>query len=268
MPSYAVTGASRGLGLEFINQISSNPANTVFALVRTPDTATDLQQLAKAHKNVHVVQADLTKSETLSAAAAAVGNVTGGSLDVLINNAANTDPASMGIAPTALTPDKAAFAREAFHTSFETDIFGGIWVTNAFLPLIEKGTEKKIIHLNSGMSDLEVINKSEIPYALPYSVAKAGLAVVAAKFAVELRDKGIKVLSLSPGWVNTRKGEITPEEKAMLPILLAHFQKVDPRVKQQTTPEESVRDCLQVIDKLDEKLSGSFVSQHGNREWF
>ena len=51
-------------------------------------------------------------------------------------------------------------------------------------------------------------------------------------------------------------------------MMTAQFQKVDPNVKGPITLEESVKLQLEVIGRLDEKMSGSFVSQHGNRDWF
>ena len=67
MPSYAITGASRGLGREFVRQLSKDTRNTVFALVRNPDDATDLRDLVNAstNKNIHVVKADLDSLKSL-----------------------------------------------------------------------------------------------------------------------------------------------------------------------------------------------------------
>lgn len=80
-------------------------------------------------------------------------------------------------------------------------------MTNALLPLILKGSEKKIVHISSGMADTELVLKSKVAYAVPYSTSKAALNLVVAKYAAELGPKGVKVLSLSPGWVDTDEGE-------------------------------------------------------------
>jgi hypothetical protein len=50
--------------------------------------------------------------------------------------------------------------------------------------------------------------------------------------------------------------------------MLKQFQKYDPKIKGMMGKEESIRDQLDVIDKLDEKLTGSFVSHHGDLNWF
>jgi NAD(P)-dependent dehydrogenase (short-subunit alcohol dehydrogenase family) len=206
MPSYAVTGASRGLGFEFVNQISTNPTNVVVGIVRDPATAEKLQELSKTRSNVHIVQADVSNAEAVIAAASAVSKITGGSLDILIHNAMNMGRESAGIAPTGFTPDKADDVYTMFQDCFSTGIFGTMWLTNAFLPLIEKGQEKKIVFITSGMADADVTLKAGVAYAVPYSVAKAGMNMLATKFAIELSSKNIKVLALSPGWVRTAEG--------------------------------------------------------------
>lgn len=113
--------------------------------------------------------------------------------------------ATMSSNPTQMPFDAQAI-RAIFDPSFSTAIYGGLWTTNAFLPLIEKGIQKKIVHISSGMADLDLINKTGVSYAVAYSVAKAGMNVQVAKYAAELAPRGIKVLALSPGWVDTWEG--------------------------------------------------------------
>ena len=91
MPSYLITGASRGLGYGFIQVLSQNPSNTIIALVRSaPDM---LKKLATdGLGNVHVVTADITDADALADAArktdAILAEKGGKGLDVLINNGA------------------------------------------------------------------------------------------------------------------------------------------------------------------------------------
>jgi NAD(P)-dependent dehydrogenase (short-subunit alcohol dehydrogenase family) len=59
-------------------------------------------------------------------------------------------------------------------------------VTNALLPLILKGQEKKIVHISTGMADTDLVLKSGVSYAVPYSASKAALNLVVAKYAAEL----------------------------------------------------------------------------------
>ncbi|KAG1813166.1 uncharacterized protein BJ212DRAFT_1447878 [Suillus subaureus] len=90
MPSYAITGAARGLVyFEFVNQLSTDSGNTVFALVRNEATANKLKELGR--HNVHIIEADITDNKALKYAAAEVSRLGGNSLDYLINNAGSSE---------------------------------------------------------------------------------------------------------------------------------------------------------------------------------
>ena len=71
---------------------------------------------------------------------------------------------------------------------------------NAFLPLIRKGTEKKLIYISSGHADIPIIRTCEIPIMMGYAVSKGAGNIVMAKYAAELKGEGIKTLAMSPGW--------------------------------------------------------------------
>ncbi|KAH8703869.1 hypothetical protein BGW36DRAFT_288702 [Talaromyces proteolyticus] len=270
MPSYAITGAARGLGLELVKQLSSNPSNTIFGIVRNPDNAISLASLAKLNPNVHIIEADVGNPELLASAATAVSKLTGGVLDILIHNAAATDLATLSLPPSQLPVD-AELLHKAFKDTLDTSVFGAIMVTNAFLPLVRRGNEKKIVHISSGMAEIDLIKKTGISYGVAYSAGKAALNVIVAKYAAELAPESIKVLALSPGWVDTYEGPIPiPRElRDATEKMLQEFQKVEPNLKGQLSKEESVRDQIDVIqNKLDMSLSGAFVSHHGNSHWF
>ena len=204
MSSYAITGASKGIGREFVRQLAADTTNTVLAIVRDPKSP-DISELASKHPNVHVIKGDVTDPKSILEAASAAAAITGGKLDVLIHNSNAVDGATMSFNPTQMPFDAQAI-RAIFDPALSTGIYGGLWTTNAFLPLIEKGVQKKIVHISSGMADLDLINKTGISYAVAYSIAKAGMNVQVAKYAAELAPRGIKVLALSPGWVDTSEG--------------------------------------------------------------
>lgn len=157
---------------------------------------------------MHIVQGDVTSLDQLKTAAQKVEEVTGGELDVLVNNAAYIEIKTPGLLPSVLTsPENLENVKEALSRSIETNVLGAIYVTNTFLPLILKGKEKKIVHISSGMASSELVAKSGIAYSVPYSTSKAALNLVVAKYAAELGEKGVLVTALSPGWVNTDEGE-------------------------------------------------------------
>lgn len=88
MPSYVVSGVSRGLGFALLGQLSSDPENIVIGLVR--DVPSTLKRVADEYgspSNVHILHGDLEDHESLRKAAAETSRITGGSLDYLIANA-------------------------------------------------------------------------------------------------------------------------------------------------------------------------------------
>ena len=205
MPSYAVAGSSRGLGLEFVVQISKTPSNTVFAIVRNPELAERLQELARERPNIHIIHADVKDPNALKEAAATTSKVTGGKLDVLIYNANMYDAATGGVTASMLPADREA-VQNVFECALFSSIYGPAWTTNAFLPLIEQGEEKKIVHITSAMADIDFIRKTGIQHSVAYAAGKASMNVLVAKYAAELAPKGIKTLAVSPGWVETHDG--------------------------------------------------------------
>jgi len=266
MSSYVVTGTSRGLGLEFVKQLSQNPHNTVFAIARNPDAATKLQKLAAQRTNLHVIKADITDPQSLVTAATDVSKVTNGTLDVLINNAVSINQAVGALPPSQIPLDVEA-TREFFKTAYESSLYGAIWTTNAFLPLIERGNAKKIIHISTGMANQQLIKKTGIPNLVDYSVAKGALNIIVAKYAAELEPKGIKVAALSPGWVDTWEGLKPVEYDGIVQYLLQSFQKMWPDLKGMIRPEESVKMVLEVIENLTSEQSGLMISHHGDENW-
>ncbi|KAK3312141.1 putative short-chain dehydrogenases/reductase [Apodospora peruviana] len=266
MSSYAITGTSRGLGLEFVRQLSQSPNNTVFAIARNPDSATKLQDLASQRPNLHVIKADITDPQSLSSAAASISKITNGTLDVLINNAVSTNQAAAPVPPSQIPLDVTA-TTEFFRVAYESSLFGAIWTTNAFLPLIEAGKDKKIVHISTAMADQHLIKNTGISLTVDYAVAKGAMNVLVAKYAAELAPKGIKVVALSPGWVDTFEGPKPAEYEGFVEYLLNSFRKIWPDLKGQIVPEESVRMVLEVVDGLSEEQSGLMISHHGNEDW-
>ncbi|KZW00563.1 NAD(P)-binding protein [Exidia glandulosa HHB12029] len=263
MPSYVVAGASRGLGLEFVEQLAK-PGNIVFAMARNPSQSKGLQALSKKPE-VHILKADITDPVGLRAAAAEVAKVTGGSLDVLINNAAYVSKKY-----EFLQIDEFATEQELiddFKLSFDTNVLGPVLTTNAFLPLLRKGHVKKVLTLSTGIADAPFVLKAEYAYSPAYCVSKTGVEMANVKYAIKYKKEGFVFLAISPGVVNTAEEPAAPEIIPKLQEMAAAFQKVAPHFKGPIEPNESVSAMLSVLDRATIKDSGSFVSHLGTREW-
>lgn len=266
MPSYLITGASRGLGYAFIRHLAAIPGNTVIGMVRNKDAT-----LARLEKdgitNVSIVQADITDREALTTAFNEVKSLTKGSLDILINNAALIDENS---AFKTLLDDDLAVLEEDLTSSFRANVVGVANTVNLFLPLIRAGKEKKIITISTGMADIDLVNRFSVPIAAPYSISKAATNALVAKYNAALgKSEGILFLSLSPGLVDTSEGKPMSEQAIQgAQAMGALFQQYAPDFKGPITPEQSVQMCLEVIEGATvEKDGGAFVSHFGNKQW-
>jgi NAD(P)-dependent dehydrogenase (short-subunit alcohol dehydrogenase family) len=139
MASYAVTGASRGIGLELVKQLLEDAqVGTVFALSRGPSSG--LQDLATKHKDTLVhVSASVDSTESVQKAASEVEKALGGKgLDVLVNNAGiqHFHPGGTRTMP----PEK-------MMEVLDVNVAGPHRTIVAFLPLLEKGEQKKVINM-------------------------------------------------------------------------------------------------------------------------
>ncbi|KAI0328959.1 short-chain dehydrogenases/reductase [Cubamyces sp. BRFM 1775] len=276
MPSYVITGASRGIGdthhepileqREFVNQLSQDPKNIVFGIVRNLQSATKLHELQKSRPNVHVLQADITDVPSLKAAAAEVAKVTGGSLDYLINNAAQVFGDRIALTLSKYSDEKQL--EDDLVDAFRTNVVGVVHTTNAFLPLLRKGTAKKVVSLSTPISLPEVTLVTGFAAHSPYCVSKAALNQVVTKYAAELREEGFTFLAISPGVVNTAEKPFTPEELEFFQDAFPKFMKAsDDWDGNPLSPETSVELMLGVIDKVTVKDSGAFLSHWGNQKW-
>jgi NAD(P)-dependent dehydrogenase (short-subunit alcohol dehydrogenase family) len=87
--------------------------------------------------------------------------------------------------------------------SFKVNVVGNVHLFNLFLPLLQKGSVKKVIAISTGMADIELIRKYEIDIGGPYSISKAALNAAVAKYSAQYQKDGILFMSISPGLVDT-----------------------------------------------------------------
>ncbi|KAI0077083.1 NAD(P)-binding protein [Panus rudis PR-1116 ss-1] len=269
MVSFVVTGANRGIGFEFVRQLSANPDNVVFATTRNKEQSQDLLALQAQHKNLHILVADITDVAALKAAAQEVGKVTGGTLDVLINNAGLIPEERVHYKLDDYANGEEQLLEEDFIAAFKVNAIGVVHTTNAFLPLLKntaKTSTAKVITLSTGLADTEYVVLTEWPVANAYSVSKAATNMVVAKYAAEYKNDNFVFLALSPGYVPTKTPP--PEAQEFIKLMESRFHKAFPEWDgKPLTPTESVKLQLDVIEKATPKTTGAFISQYGNRRW-
>ncbi|KAL5478781.1 hypothetical protein ACEPAI_2058 [Sanghuangporus weigelae] len=260
--SYVVVGASRNLGLGFVRYLSSDPKNKVFALVRNKATTTQLQEYvdsdANKYRNVIVIEADLNDYKSIKAAATAVSEVTGGELDVLINNGALLHQERNWVTIDEF-PDEETL-EEDFLTFFKTNAIGATHVINAFIPLLRAGTTKKILAVTSSLGSplfALVISQSACP---AYSISKAALNMVIAKFATRFKNDGFTFLAVSPGLIKTMPGPPDVVDK-IYEGEIAKLRQINPNFGF-VSVEQSVKDQISLLEKMTP--ADAFVHANGD----
>lgn len=242
MRSVLITGASRGIGLELVKKLTeyAQPPEIIIAACRKPQDAKELQNIAKNNKHVHVIQLDTTKFDTFDKVVQEVENIVGNEgLNCLINNA--------GINLNLATINDVTV--ESLTSHFLTNTVGPIMLTKAFIPLLKKTAEKNS-DLPIGISRAAVINVTSILGSVSlntiggyngYRESKAALNMASRSLACQLKEYGILVTVLHPGWVQTDMGG----PNAILTI------------------DKSVNDIIKTLYSLNEKHQSGFVQYDG-----
>ncbi|OJI99084.1 hypothetical protein ASPVEDRAFT_187035 [Aspergillus versicolor CBS 583.65] len=268
MPSYVVSGASRGIGWGFLRQLSSSPSNTVIGLVRSkPATDKRVAEELDGRSNVHILQADITDYTALKEAAAATVQITGGGVDYLIGNAGLV---VQELDPIGVLDENPAEFEKTLLDSFKTNCIGNIHLFSTFTPLILKGSVKKVISISTGLAATEFVNKMGIAISPAYTISKAAQNMATAKFSMQYAEHGVLFMNICPGMVDTgHTTDLTEEEQAKIaPMIQAFQQFVGPSFRGPRPVEDAVQDILAVIEKssVENGDGGSFVSHKGDTE--
>ncbi|GAP83623.1 putative short chain dehydrogenase protein [Rosellinia necatrix] len=269
MPSYLITGTSRGLGFEFMRQISANPNNVVVGLVRDK-AATDKKVLAELNRpNIHIVQADLTDYDSLKESLDVVTPIVDGSLDYIIANAGYISKWSQYDAIGVLGERDPKRLEADMLDSFRTNVIGNVHLFNLYLPLVLRGGAKKVIAISSGMADTALARDWKLVLSAPYSASKTAMNAVAVKFHAQYADRGVLFLSICPGSVDTGVYDGATEEQ-MQGVLAqgAAFMQYSPRFRGPIPPAESVGKILPLVYRasLEGGYGGDFIPHLGKGE--
>ncbi|KAJ7745806.1 hypothetical protein DFH07DRAFT_904922 [Mycena maculata] len=267
MPSYVVAGAARGLGFEFVNQLSSKSDNTVFALIRNRATASTLYEIQESRKNTVILEADITDSVAVEEVAKAVESATGGTLDYLIIVAALATNMNKSI----LAFDSNEELDEDLLEHFRTNVLGVVHTIKTFLPLLRGGAAKKVAVLSTGNADLDATLTIANPGRVGYGISKAAMNMAIAKLALALKPEGFVFVSISPGMVDSKAGrplvQGSPEDEAVFQKTAGRIKVFLPDFKGPITPKQSVDMMLEVIHRWTVEETGQFVSHYGNKQW-
>ena len=193
-----VTGATRGIGRETVRQLAAAGVHVLLA-GRDRDKAVQAALALQAEGlPVEAVALDVDDGASITAAAEDVAK-RHGRLDILVNNA--------GVFIDDFQKSPSQQALSMWRTTFDTNLFGVIATTQAFLPLLRKSAAGRIVNVSSLLGSIAEHVDPASPiydYKIPaYNVSKTALNAWTVHLAHELRDSGIKVNAIHPGSVKT-----------------------------------------------------------------
>ena len=227
MAQYLVTGANRGLGLEYVRQLLAR-GNRVIACCRHTARASELNRFSGEFPgHLKVLPLDVAEPRSIAELAREV-DLLDVRIDVLINNA--------GV----LTSGEvfAEVQAQSLTQAFATNAEGPFLLTQALAPRLAEGA--KVIAISSGLGSIARASQFSTP---SYNISKAALNMAVRMLGFALAERRIMVLALSPGWVKTEMGGAGAELEV----------------------KQSVANMLKVIDALhfDEKQIGQFLGNSG-----
>jgi NAD(P)-dependent dehydrogenase (short-subunit alcohol dehydrogenase family) len=200
-----VTGANQGIGLQIVTDLAAS-GNTVLLASRNLERGQRAAQ--KIEGDVHPIQLDVTDRASMEAAVAQVEQQFG-RLDVLVNNAAisRANGAESETMQDYIQRSRASLISvDEVRTIWETNVFGVLAVTQAFLPLLRKSAGARIVNVSSNLGSL-AINATPHPYRATfnpgYGASKSALNAITLALAIDLEAEGIKVNAVTPGFTST-----------------------------------------------------------------
>lgn len=230
MKTILVTGGNRGIGLEICKQLDELGYKVIMG---SRDLDRGIKAAASFSKNIIIKQLDVTNDETINNLFEFIKSEFG-KLDVLINNAGIGEKRSnkrcnlindtkdfleanikgvrqlkesilpalrnAGIVSAPRNADTVAISEVKL--IMDTNFYGVWRMIQVFIPLLQKSENGRIINMSSGMGEL----KSLTGFYPGYSLSKLSLNALTIMFSNLLKEKGISVNSVCPGWVKTKMG--------------------------------------------------------------
>lgn len=225
-----VTGANRGLGLEFVRQLLAR-GDRVVATCRHPGKATALNALVGEHPGrLHLLPLDVADPRAIAELVRELllldNDDASDRIDLLVNGAGVLHSGERFGKVTAVN----------LEDSFRTNAMGPFLLTQALAPRL--ADDARVANITSQLGSIANTTRFGTP---SYDISKAAQNMATALLTAALRDRGIIVVALHPGWVQTDMGG----------------------AEATVTPTDSVAGLLRVLSKLRIEDSGTFLDWRG-----
>jgi len=197
-----ITGANKGIGLETARQLGKKEITVLVGARDAGKGKAAVEELRKEGIDAHPIVIDVSNPASIKKAAVQVEQDFG-RLDILVNNAGvMVDDRGKKVSEQTL---------DTWRETFDTNVFGLIATTDAFLPLLRKSDAGRIVNLSSILGSIELHATPGSPIyeakdTPAYNVSKAAVNAYTVQLAHELKDTRVKVNAAHPGWVKTDMG--------------------------------------------------------------
>ena len=249
--TYFIIGGSRGIGFNLVKILSASTGNTVITSIRgSPSIPKNKQveDLAKIRKNIHIVQLDLTKDES-------IGNIADEikktpfflGIDIFIACSAVSDSYYKVLE----TP------KSVWLNHYSTNALGPILALQKVYPLLLLKKTRKIFFISSVAGSINAF----VPLSVSaYGQSKAALNYAVKTLSFELKPEGFTVVAFHPGMVSTDMGQYG----------IDHFKEknIDISGVNIITPEESASALIDVFRKILPEDNGKFFNYDGSEGVF
>ena len=228
-PVVFITGANRGIGLEFARRYAER-GYRVLATCRNPATAAELKALAGRSPRVSVEALDVTDHAGVDALASKYADLP---IDILLNNA--------GIGGGGENQLFTKLNYPVFYDVMAVNAVGPIKVCEAFLKNVQAGSQKKMITVSSSQGSIGSVDGPRLYW---YRASKSAVNMLMANLALQLKGRGITVGLVTPGATDTDFMKGLPK-RMLRPV------------------SDAVSDMLREIDRFDLARTGQFVDTTG-----
>jgi len=230
--TWLISGANRGIGLGYATQLLAM-GEKVIAGVRDPDNAESLTELARHYKPLlSIGRLDMNDWDSIDSFA---GNLEEERVDYLINNA--------GLYGGSWTEDSHrqsadSMDYELWEEIMRVNVIAQFRLTRALEGSLMRSDQPLVVMMSSDMGS---IGNNDMGQSYAYRTSKAALNMIARSLAVDLRERGIRVISMAPGWTQTALGGWTATWSV----------------------EDSVAKQIKVVTALGPEDTGRFLNLHG-----
>ncbi|KAK6454289.1 uncharacterized protein RJT20DRAFT_130346 [Scheffersomyces xylosifermentans] len=248
--TYFITGANRGIGFELVNQfLLDSSHNVVIATARDPSKATALKELSSRNKNLHIIQLDVSKEDSIETIDSQLSKITD-SVDVFISNAAIADSFDKIVD----TPSK------VWESHYSTNVLGAILVFQKLHKYLVKGTSKDVVFITSIAGTFTQFFPLS---ASAYGQSKAALNYTVKELSFEHEPEGFKVVAVHPGAVSTEGGVVAVNKMAeKAPEVIKALEAMI------ITPQESASKLKDFVNSLGPKNNGLIYNYDGTQLGF